>query len=120
MIIPGARLKVIDNSGARVVECIGFLGGIKCGRPGAIMTVTVKSINPRKRLKKGSIQRAVLVSTAKEVVRSNGFFVSFGQSCAVVVTNKNVPLATRILAPIMLEVRGRGLFKVVSMSAFTV
>jgi large subunit ribosomal protein L14 len=121
MVYVGSSLHVIDNSGARVVECIKILGnGRFCALPGSILIVAVKRVNPKKRIKKGEIYRAVLVATRKSVLRSNGFQVSFDLNCAVIVNNKNIPVGTRLLGPVMLDVRSSGLFKVVSMATLSI
>jgi len=121
MVFVGSRLKIIDNSGARIVECIKVLGnrGVT-SKPGSLIVVSVKSVNPKKRLKKGEIYRAVFVASKKSNLRPNGFSVSFSENCAVLVNNKGVPIATRLLAPVMLEVRDNGFTKVLSMSTFSV
>lgn len=118
MISTGARLKVIDNSGARVVECIRLLGDSKqrVGYAGQEIIVSVKKVNPSKNMRKGDIHRAVIVGTKKTKIRLNGIGVSFGVNSAVLVNLKGVPLGTRVLAPVMLEVREQGFLKVVSMA----
>lgn len=121
MVFVGSRLKVVDNSGAKSVECIKVLGSRGAvARAGSTIVVSVKTVNPKKRLKKGEIYKAVLVATKKSVVRTNGFSSSFSENCAVLVSNKGIPLATRLLTPVMLEVREKGFSKVLSMSTFSV
>jgi large subunit ribosomal protein L14 len=121
MVCAGTRLYVIDNSGAKVVECIRILGtNSRFGFAGDIAIVTVKQVNPLKKIKKGQILRAVISLTKKSKARKNGIVVSFGLNCAVIVNNKNVPLGTRILGPVMLELREKGLMKVVSMATLAI
>jgi len=121
MVLVGSLLKVIDNSGARVVECIKVLGNKgQVALPGSLLVVSVKRINPKKRIKKGEIFRAILVATRKTFLRQNGFNVTFSENCAVLVNNKGIPLGTRLLGPVMLEVRSSGFLKVVSMSTLSV
>jgi large subunit ribosomal protein L14 len=121
MVYVGSSLQVIDNSGARVVECIKVLGnGRVTALPGSVIVVTVKRVNPKKRVKKGEIYRAVLVATRKSILRPNGFQVAFDYNCAVIVNNKNIPIGTRLLGPVMLDVRTNGLFKVVSMATLSI
>jgi large subunit ribosomal protein L14 len=120
MVYVGSFLQVIDNSGARVVECIKVLGNRRSAVAGSLIVVSVKRVNPKKRIKKGEVYRAVLVATRKSVLRPNGFQVSFDFNCAVIVNNKNIPLGTRLLGPVMLDVRSSGLFKVVSMATLSI
>lgn len=118
MISVGTQLKVIDNSGARTVECIRILGDSKkrFGYSGDVIIVSLKKINPLKKLKKGEIHRAVVVGTKKSKVRLNGNSVFFSVNSAVLINSKDAPLGTRILAPVMLEVRELGFLKVISMA----
>ena len=60
-------LDVADNTGARSVMCIKVLGGSKRRYAGIgdVIKVSVKSAQPRGRVKKGEIYNAVVVRTAK-------------------------------------------------------
>ena len=51
MIAVGSKLRSIDNSGARIVECVKILGGKnkKNGKVGDTIIVSVKTINPLKK-----------------------------------------------------------------------
>lgn len=121
MVYVGTSLQVIDNSGARIVECIKVLGnGKSLAFAGAIIVVAVKRVNPRKRLKKGEIYKAVLVGTSKSRLRKNGFAVCFDSNYAVIVNNKNIPIGTRVLGPVMMNVRLSGFIKIVSMATLSI
>jgi large subunit ribosomal protein L14 len=121
MVFIGSFLKVIDNSGARLVECIKVLGSKgKVGRPGSQVVLSVKTINPKKKIKKGEIYKGVVVATKKSSNRPNGFSISFSENCVVLVNNKGVPLGTRLLGPVMLEVRSFGFVKIVSMATLSI
>jgi large subunit ribosomal protein L14 len=121
MVYVGTSLRVIDNSGARVVECIKVLGnGKSLASAGAILVVAVKRVNPRKRLKKGEIYKAVLVGTSKSRLRKNGFGVCFDSNYVVIVNNKNIPIGTRVLGPVMTNVRSSGFIKIVSMATLSI
>lgn len=122
MISIGTNLKVVDNSGAKVVQCIKVLGGtfIKHGYVGDVIIVSVIKALPFKKVKKGDVQRAVIVSTKKSLMRSNGVAVSFGDNCVVLVNNKNLPLGTRIISPVMLELRAKKFLKVLSLAVVAI
>jgi large subunit ribosomal protein L14 len=121
MVFIGSFLKVIDNSGARVVECIRILGNKgTVARPGSLLVLSVKTVNPKKKIKKGEIFKGILVATKKSTLRSSGFNASFSQNCAVLVNNKGIPIGTRLLGPVMLEVRVQGFVKVVSMATLSI
>lgn len=121
MVHIGTSIQVIDNSGAKIVECIKVLGSrSQLALAGALLVVAVKRVNPKKRIKKGEIFRAVLVGTSKSFLRKNGFSVSFGVNCAVIVNAKNIPIGTRVLGPVMSDVRSRGFIKIVSMATLSI
>lgn len=122
MIFVGTRLSIVDNSGGRLAECIRVLGvgRRKYGVVGDTIIVSLKSINPRKKLLKGQVMRGVIVSTLKSVVRPGGEMVRFDRNGLVLVNEKNLPLGTRVLSSVMLEVRVRGFIKIVSLSKETI
>ena len=74
MIQQESRLGVADNSGAKEVLCIKVLGGSKrrYASIGDIIVVTVKDASPGG-LKKGTVSRAVIVRTKKEIRRNQIF-----------------------------------------------
>lgn len=122
MISVGTILNVIDNSGAKKVRCLKILGGSnkKVGKVGSFIIVSVQTINPIKKIKKGEIYRGVIVCVRKGVLRMNGSMVSFDKNGVVIINNKNLPLATRILSPVMAELRDTNLSKIISMSTVVI
>jgi large subunit ribosomal protein L14 len=121
MINVGCILRVIDNSGAKFVKCLRVLGVGRrnYGKAGDTIIVSVKKRNPLKKLKKGQVVRAVIVRTCKPVVRRGGGVIRFDDNAAVIINNKNMPVATRILGAIMVEVRYKNFMKVVSLATLT-
>lgn len=122
MVFVGTRLEVIDNSGAKEIECIKILrrSTSKVGYAGTIIVASVKKSIPNKKVSKGDIVRAVITTTKKCKERANGVSVSFGSNTAVIINPKDVPVGTRILGPVMLELRDKGLMKVVSMATVAI
>jgi large subunit ribosomal protein L14 len=118
MIQAETRLEVADNSGARRVQCIKVLGGSKRRSAGVgdIIVVTVKEAIPRGRVKKGEIQRAVVVRTAKEIRRPDGSAIRFDRNAAVLISPQGEPIGTRIFGPVTRELRAKGHMKIVSLA----
>ena len=118
MIQMQSNLGVADNSGARSVQCIKVLGGSgrKIASIGDIIVVSVKEAIPRGRVKKGDIHRAVIVRTAKEIHRSDGSSIKFDSNAAVLISNQNEPIGTRIFGPVTRELRSRGQMKIISLA----
>jgi large subunit ribosomal protein L14 len=111
-------LQVADNSGARRVKCIKVLGGSKrrYARVGDLIVVAVKEAMPNGKVKKGEVQRAVVVRTAKEFRRTDGSSIRFDENAAVLLTKQGEPMGTRIFGPVTRELRGKGYMKIISLA----
>ncbi|MCZ6523630.1 MAG: 50S ribosomal protein L14 [Alphaproteobacteria bacterium] len=118
MIQAETNLEVADNSGARRVQCIKVLGGSKrkSASVGDVIVVSVKEAIPRGRVKKGEIQRAVVVRTAKEVRRADGSAIRFDRNAAVLISPQGEPIGTRIFGPVTRELRAKGHMKIISLA----
>ena len=112
------RLDVADNSGARSVMCIKVLGGSKrkFAGVGDVIVVSVKEANPRGRVKKGEVLRAVIVRTAKDIRRTDGSVIRFDGNAAVLINNSLEPIGTRIFGPVPRELRSKNHMKIVSLA----
>ena len=118
MIQMQTRLDVADNSGARSVMCIKVLGGSKrkFAGVGDVIVVSVKEANPRGRVKKGEVLRAVIVRTAKDIRRTDGSVIRFDGNAAVLINNSLEPIGTRIFGPVPRELRSKNHMKIVSLA----
>jgi len=111
-------LDVADNSGAKRVMCIKVLGGTRKRYAGLgdIIVVAIKSAIPDGQAKKGTVAKAVVVRTAKEVRRSDGSYVKFDRNAAVLINNANEPIGTRIFGPVARELRRKNFMKIISLA----
>ena len=118
MIQMQTNLDVADNSGARRVMCIKVLGGSKrkYASVGDIIVVSVKEANPRGRVKKGDVMKAVVVRTAKDIRRPDGSVIRFDRNAAVLVNNNKEPIGTRIFGPVVRELRSKNFMKIISLT----
>ncbi|WP_025899905.1 50S ribosomal protein L14 [Sneathiella glossodoripedis] len=118
MIQMQTNLDVADNSGARRVQCIKVLGGSKrkTASVGDTIVVSVKEAIPRGRVKKGDVQRAVIVRTKKEIRRPDGTAIRFDTNAAVLINNSGEPIGTRIFGPVTRELRAKNMMKIVSLA----
>ena len=118
MIQQESRMKVADNSGAREVLCIRVLGGTKrrYASIGDKVVVTVKSATPNGNINKGTVAKAVVVRTRKEIRRADGSYIRFDDNAAVLLTSAGEPRGTRVLGPVGRELRENGYMKIVSMA----
>ena len=117
MIQAETRLKVADNTGAKMIECFKVLGGSKrrFAGIGDIVVASVKLAEPRGMVKKGDKVRAVIVRQRKELRRRDGSYIRFDENAAVIVDGKE-PKGTRIFGPIARELRDKGFNKIVSLA----
>jgi len=117
MIQAETRLKVADNSGAKLIECFKVLGGTRrrYAQLGDIVVASVKSAEPRGLVKKKDIVKAVIVRQAKAYRRKDGSYIRFDENAAVILDGKD-PKGTRIFGPIAREIRERGYAKIISLA----
>jgi len=118
MIQTESRLEVADNSGAREVQCIKVLGGSKRRYAGVgdVIVVSVKDALPKGKVKKGDVQRAVIVRTRQSIRRDDGSEIQFDTNAAVLINKSNEPLGTRIFGPVPRELRPLGFMKIISLA----
>ena len=119
MIQQESRLLVADNSGAKEVLCIRVLGGTKrrYARIGDTIVVSVKSAIPGGgEAKKGSVSKAVVVRTKKEIRRPDGSYIRFDDNAVVLLNNSDEPRGTRIFGPVARELRDKGYMKIISLA----
>jgi len=113
-----SNLEVADNSGARRVQCIKVLGGSKRKTAGVgdIIVVSIKEAIARGKVKKGTVERAVIVRTAYPVRRQDGTVIRFDRNAAVLINKQNEPIGTRIFGPVVRELRAKKFMKIISLA----
>lgn len=118
MIQQESRLKVADNSGAKEVLCIKVLGGSKrrYASVGDTIVVTVKGAMPAGNIKKGTVAKAVVVRTKKEVRRPDGSYIRFDDNACVLLNPTGEMRGTRIFGPVSRELRDKQYMKIVSLA----
>jgi len=118
MIQVGTRVKVTDNTGAKMGQVFKILGGSKrrYARLGDLVVLSIKSAEPRKQLKKKAVVRGVVVRMRKEQRRTDGSYIRFDDNAVVIVDPKGEPRGTRIFGPIPREVTEAGYQKIGSLA----
>ncbi|AWL10268.1 MULTISPECIES: 50S ribosomal protein L14 [Aquirufa] len=113
-----SRLGVADNSGAKEVLVIRVLGGTgkRYASVGDKIVVSVKSALSSSSMKKGTVSRAVVVRTKKEIRRKDGTYIRFEDNAAVLLNANDEPRGTRIFGPVARELREAGFMKIVSLA----
>lgn len=118
MIQQESRLAVADNSGAKEVLCIRVLGGTKRKYAGVgdKIIVTIKNAIPSGNVKKGTVSKAVIVRTKKEIRRNDGSYIRFDDNACVLLTATEELRGTRIFGPVARELREKQFMKIVSLA----
>ncbi|KAJ8331566.1 54S ribosomal protein L38, mitochondrial [Batrachochytrium dendrobatidis] len=121
-------LKVIDNSGALVVECINVMGRRRIASVGDEIVCSVKKAKPIladssttaasivQKLKKGDVVRALVVRQRKEVRRLDGSYIKFDDNAVVMLNKQGQPLGNRVMGIIARECRQKRWAKIVAMA----
>jgi len=119
MIQPRTMLKVVDNTGAKVIQCFRVLGGTRrrYAQIGDIIVATVKEAEPRRIVKKHDVVRAVIIRQKKPYRRVDGSYIRFDESAAVILEGKTKdPKGGRILGPVPKELREKGFEKIAALA----
>ncbi len=117
MIQTETRLNVADNSGAKEVLCFRILGGSgrRYASVGDTIVVAVKSAIPSSDVKKGSVSKAIIVRTKKEIRRKDGSYIRFDDNACVLVNGAGELRGSRIFGPVAREIRAKNM-KIVSLA----
>ncbi|MBL7900375.1 MAG: 50S ribosomal protein L14 [Bacteroidia bacterium] len=118
MIQNESRLTVADNSGAKEVLVIRVLGGTRkrYASIGDKVIVTVKHAMPSGNVKKGTVSKAVIVRTKKEISRQDGSYIRFDDNAVVLLNATDEIRGTRIFGPVARELRDKQFMKIISLA----
>ena len=118
MIQQYSRLKVADNSGAKIIRCIGIPGGTgrRYARAGDVIVASVREAAPASAVRSGEVVRAVIVRTVQPQRRKDGTYIRFDDNAAVLINEDQMPRGTRIFGPVSRELRDRNFMRIVSLA----
>lgn len=113
-----SMVKVADNSGAKIIQCINVPGGSgkRYGQIGDIIVGTVKKAEPRKLVKKHEIVKAVIIRQRKEFKRKDGSYIRFDDNAVVVLGEGKLPKGGRVFGPAPKELKDKGFDKIAMMA----
>ena len=115
-----SRLKVADNSGAKQLMCIGIPGSSRRRYAGLgdVITCSVKDAvpNAQEAIRAGKVVRAVIVRVVSNTRRPDGTHIRFDENAAVILTEAQIPVGTRIFGPVARELREKGYMRIVSLA----
>ncbi|PIV45235.1 MAG: 50S ribosomal protein L14 [Candidatus Nealsonbacteria bacterium CG02_land_8_20_14_3_00_37_10] len=119
MIQPRTMLKVVGNTGAKIIQCFHVLGGTKkhFAQIGDVIVATVKEAEPRRIVKKHDVVRAVIVRQKKNFRRADGTYIRFDDNAAVILEEKTKdPKGGRVIGPLPREIKEKGFDKIANLA----
>lgn len=111
------KLLVADNSGARLVRCIGMKGIPKVASIGRLLTVSIREARPGSKVKPGEKYKALLIRCKKEVGRADGRYIRFSDNACVLLNAELKPVGSRVTGPVPLELRRGGWLRLLSLGS---
>ena len=119
MLYIGAHIKIIDNSGARIGGLIKMLKN-KHGGIGNVCILSVKQATPNKKVKKHTIQRALIVRTGNFSRRRDGSYLRWQYTSSILINKQNLPIGKRIIGPVDKKLREMGHLKLISIASIAI
>ena len=118
MIQMQSYMKVADNTGAKELMCIRVLGGTRrrYANIGDVVVASVKKATPGGVVKKGDVDKAVIVRSKKGLRREDGTYIRFDENAAVIIRDDKNPKGTRIFGPVARELRDKDYMKILSLA----
>lgn len=118
MIKVQSYLKIVDNTGVKLILCIRILGTQNTiGKIGDCIIGSVKESLPKSNFKKSDIVRGLIIRTCYPIRRINGTRLSFNENAVILINKDNNPIGTRIFGPVLNELRFKGFTKVLSLAS---
>ncbi len=123
-----SMVKIIDNSGGLMAECIKVLrkSPMNYASVGDKVVVVVQKARPvnsqitgasaSNRVKKGDIVHAVVVRTKQNVQRPDGSVMKFDDNACVLLNKNGEPLGTRISSVVSRQLKDKNYNKIVSLA----
>ncbi|MEK7142853.1 MAG: 50S ribosomal protein L14 [Patescibacteria group bacterium] len=113
-----SRIKIADNSGAKIISIIRVIGQGKsdAAQIGDLVIGSVKAASAQGQVKKKEIVRAVIVRQKYPFKRPDGTTIRFDDNAAVLISADNSPRGSRIFGPVALELKDKGFRKIISLA----
>jgi large subunit ribosomal protein L14 len=123
MVQPQTRLRVFDNSGAKVVQCIRIPHKRRSSW-GSLILVSVKQLRSKNKvklkIKKGSVVFAYVLKATLPLKRIGGPRLKAASNGVVLLNKQMQPFASRIFGVVPRELRSSKFLKLVTLSGSTI
>lgn len=118
MIKVQTQLKIIDNSGVKKGQVIKIYKG-QSGKIGDIILISVKQVKSKTKLKisKGDMYKALIIRTKYKNKNLIGNQISFDENSAILLNKQYLPVASRILGPVPIQLRKNKQLKIISLAS---
>jgi len=90
------------------------------GYPGDYIIVSIKTYRPNKKVKRGEIYKGVLSRVSYKIKRYGQIRVQCTTNAVVLLNARELPLGSRVLQPVMRELRIKKHFKILSLAAVVI
>jgi len=118
MIYKQTKVKITDNSGAKVVKVFhlcGYSAYHNCSSSGELVLGSVISYKAGSKIIKKQICQVLLVTSKKNVFRKNGSCIKFDENRGIILSDSKKLLGTRIFGPISKDVKRKQNTRVLSL-----
>ena len=109
MIQKESNIKVVDNSGGKVIKCISLRNSYKTVGAGFIVKGAIQTLRPKRRsksrVKVGKLYNVLVIQTNTALKRLSGKTIRFFKNLCIIIGKNNEPLATRVFAGVPKEAR---------------
>jgi large subunit ribosomal protein L14 len=117
MIQQQTKLNLMDNSGAKLVQCIKTLGGFRrtFSYSGDIILISIKKLRLTRKVKTGETYFAIITRTKKQTNFLDGSNSKFNKNVVIILNSKKKVLGTRLFGSISRKLRKKKFLKVLMM-----
>jgi large subunit ribosomal protein L14 len=123
MVQPQTRLRVFDNSGAKIVQCIRIPHKRRSSW-GSLILVSVKQLRSKNKtklkIKKGSVVFAYVLKSTLPLKRISGSRLTAASNGVVLLNKQLQPFASRIFGVVPKELRSSKFLKLITLSGSTI
>jgi large subunit ribosomal protein L14 len=84
---------------------------------GDIITLSIITVIPGAKVKKGQVLRGVIVRTRSKITRNDGSLLRFDDNAVVLIDKDGNPIATRVFGSVAREVRQKNFLKIASLAS---
>jgi len=107
MIQKETKIKIFDNSGAKILKCfhLANYSKKKYNKMGNIVLGSVVKYKSNRKIIKKQICKTLISTSKKQFLRKNGNFIKFDENRGIILSDNNALMGTRVFGPVVKEVK---------------